>query len=444
MLDPEPVHYMWSILFLFLSSFIIFCQYCIVETPDLSIKKGDIPSQKSHLLKSILLSSRQFALSMRVGYSFFFMCYSYAFVGSIYTTPLVQGWYEHMEKWDILITVAIAIVSTLIQLTFGRGFPRRMALRASMKTTTFIVPVAKFFAVLFLPPAIFIENCVGLLMILTGGEFKEKRENVTEDEILMMLNVGEEHGTIEQSEKEMIHNVFDFGDRTASEIMTHRTEVVFCTTESTLSEIIKLGVQDGFSRLPVCGESSDDIVGILNTKDLLAMVTTPDKDFSVEKYMRKPIFVPQSTKCDDLFTQLNEEKTQIAIVVDEYGGTCGIVSMEDIIESVFGDIQDEYDDEEDESEKHSEHLFTLDGSMSIEDVEELLGCDLEQHNDQEYETIGGMMLGFLDNIPAPDDRPTVNIGDFDFTVKESNSRQILRILAVRNRHLVQSHTTTDE
>ncbi len=250
----------------------------------------------------------------------------------------------------------------------------------------------------------------------------------------MMVDVSEETGGIEAAEKEMILGVFDFADRTVDEIMTHRTDVTAAPEDATLEELVELAAEHGFSRIPIVGEDGlDDVLGILNVKDLLPLaVADRRKRFTLKGYLRPPFYVPESTKCRDLFAALNRQKTQIAVVVDEYGGTSGIVTMEDLLESIVGDIQDEYDNEEAEATAISQDRYTLDGDIDLMEVERLLGCSFAQcPNWDDYDTLGGLLIAMLDRIPAPGEHPSVEVEDIRFTVHKSNSRQILEVLAER-------------
>lgn len=256
-------------------------------------------------------------------------------------------------------------------------------------------------------------------------------ENTAEETIRMLVDVSEETGGIGQNEKEMINNIFEFDDRTASDLMTHRTDLAFIEKDCALDDIIELSCQKGYSRFPVCEEDIDSLIGILNVKDLLPLLldTKKRRTFKVSDYMRKPLFIPESTRCRDLFGMLNGEKTQIAVIVDEYGGTAGIVTMEDLLESIVGNIQDEYDNEPDEATALTDHSYTLDGDIDLIDAAHLLGCNLDSYTEEDYETLGGLIIGLLDHIPEPDEHPSVVIEGVQFTVAESSGRQILRVLA---------------
>ncbi len=287
---------------------------------------------------------------------------------------------------------------------------------------------------LFTPLAWFTEKMVALVLALFGIRDLDQPENVTEEEIRMMVDVGEETGGIEAAEKEMILGVFDFADRTVDEIMTHRTDVIAAAEDVTLEELVALAGEHGFSRIPVVGEDGlDDILGILNVKDLLPLaVADRRKRFSVKAYVRPPYYVPESTKCRDLFATFNQQKNQIAVVVDEYGGTSGIVTMEDLLESIVGDIQDEYDNEAQEITAISQDRYTLDGDVDLTEVSRLLGCSFEERSDwEDYDTLGGLLIAMLDRIPSPGEHPAVELDGVRFAVQKSNSRQILEVLAER-------------
>ena len=203
---------------------------------------------------------------------------------------------------------------------------------------------------------------------------------------------------------------------------------------SYVEELVALAGEHGFSRIPVVGEDGlDDILGILNVKDLLPLaVADRRKRFSVKAYVRPPYYVPESTKCRDLFATFNQQKNQIAVVVDEYGGTSGIVTMEDLLESIVGDIQDEYDNEAQEITAISQDRYTLDGDVDLTEVSRLLGCSFEERSDwEDYDTLGGLLIAMLDRIPSPGEHPAVELDGVRFAVQKSNSRQILEVLAER-------------
>lgn len=249
----------------------------------------------------------------------------------------------------------------------------------------------------------------------------------TEDEIRMLVDEGGKRGGIDQSEKEMIHNIFEFDDRTVDTMMAHRTEIVSIDLDTPLQEIIETALKSGYSRIPVCENDLDSIAGILYVKDLLALIgSDADKEsFTLKNYMREPLYVLESNSCMDVLSEFKAQKIQIAIVVDEYGGTSGLVTMEDLLETIVGNIQDEYDDEDEEIFELGENRYLVDGLTSLEDVDKYFGLKLSE--DEEFDTIGGYVVHRLGRIPALDEHPSVEVGGYRFIVSEMDERHVARL-----------------
>ena len=242
-----------------------------------------------------------------------------------------------------------------------------------------------------------------------GVEFNEVDTSATEKEIRQMVD----EGVIEDVQKEMINNVFEFDDRTADEVMTHRRDIVgIDLEEATLENITSIAIETGYSRLPLYKDDIDNIIGVIYVKDLLKF-TSCTGGFNAEETMRSPLYVPESIHCRDLFKQFKDKKMQMAVVVDEYGGTSGIVTMEDIVESIVGNIQDEYDDEEEEISQISENVYRFDGSVSIDEVAKLLDIEIEE---DEYDTLGGFLTHILGRIPEEDEKPEIVYKNATFNV----------------------------
>lgn len=251
-------------------------------------------------------------------------------------------------------------------------------------------------------------------------------DKITEQDILYLVNAGKEKGMIESSTCGMIENIFEFDDLNAGELMTHRTDMKAVEDTDPLSDAVDVFIETGYSRLPVFHEDVDNIVGLLYAKDLLQYVGGEiPADFKITDIAREAFYVPKSKNCSELFTEMTANKVQLAIVVDEYGGTEGLITMEDLIESIVGNIQDEYDNEEEEVKRLSDTIFTVDGAAGIDDVSELIGEELP--ND-DCETVAGLMLEALGEVPGDGDRPTVEIGGIKFTAAEIEDRRIARVL----------------
>lgn len=431
-MDPDTGCLLLSLLSLALGGLVVFCQNAIVGIPDNFLRHADPHTPHLAKVEKLLKSPRAFNASMRAAYTIFHLCFALFFAAYLYSLGLPLLTRQNPVVQALWIAGVVLLCSLLI-LIVSRGIPRRLASWMPTSAALAAAPLALVFSVAFAPIRLLVEFAVGCVVALLGADFREGEDSVTEEEIRMLVDVSEETGGIEQTEKEMINNIFEFDDRTAGEIMTHRTDLSFVEVDCTLDELIPLCMSHGFSRIPVAEDGIDNIVGILYVKDLLPMVLDAKKKrgFKVAKYMRKPLYVPGSTRCRDLFEKLNGGHTQIAVVVDEYGGTAGIVTMEDLLESIVGNIQDEYDNEIEEATAVTADSYNLDGDIDLSEVSSLMDCNLEQYIDDGYETIGGLLIGLLDRIPENGEHPTVTIDKVDFTVEDANERQILRVFAQR-------------
>lgn len=264
---------------------------------------------------------------------------------------------------------------------------------------------------------------------LFGAKNDEEKQAQTEEEILSLVEEGQEKGLIEDDTKNIIENVFDFDDTVAYEIMTHRRDMTTLEDTDSLAEVVRVAVDSGHSRIPVYHEDIDNIIGMLYVKDLLPFVgKAAPADFRLRSILRPALFVPRTKDCRSLFGYMQKHRTQIAIVVDEYGGTEGIISLEDLIEDILGNIRDEYDDEEDEVRLIDEGKFTVDGAMSVSDVEELTGTEL---SDSDSETIAGFILDKLGRIPGADEQPFVESNGLRLTALHTDDRRITEVLIER-------------
>jgi putative hemolysin len=281
----------------------------------------------------------------------------------------------------------------------------------------------------FKPFIAFLTVSTNIVVRMFGFDPNASEENVTEEEILMMVDAGEEKGVIEESQKEMINNIFEFDDIVASDVMTHRTDIVAVEITDDYKELLEKTLEAGYSRIPVYEEDLDNIKGIIYVKDLLPYVGKKiPSTVTLQELMREAMFVPETKRCRDLFGEMTEKHLQMVIVADEYGGVAGIVTIEDLIESIMGNIQDEFDDEQEDIEQISEDIFNIDGTSDIKDVEELLDIEFPEG---EYDTVAGYVMSVLGRIPEADEHPVVNCEGFAFTVAEMDDRRIVRIMAER-------------
>ncbi len=243
-----------------------------------------------------------------------------------------------------------------------------------------------------------------------------------------MVDVGEEKGSIEEEEKELINNVFEFNDKTVSEVMIHRTEVYAIDVNSKIEDILGDLKAYKYSRIPVYDETIDDIVGVLFIKDFLASVYTK-KEIKIKKLMRPAYFVSEGKPINEFFKEMQRDKQQLAIVVDEYGGTAGIITMEDMIEELVGNIFDEYDDVEKDYEKLDENTYMIDGSVSIFDLRKILGVDIPEGD---YDTLSGYLIELLGRIPQDNEKPVIETKRVTYKIEEYEDKRILWVKACKN------------
>ena len=289
--------------------------------------------------------------------------------------------------------IATGILTFLI-LIFGEVTPKTMAtIKADSMSLTAAAPIG--FLMKILTPVIFIINKLSLgLMFLLHVNIKDAQKKMTEEELRTIVDVSQENGVIEHEERDMIHNLFDFGDAEAKEIMVPRIDMTFVQADATYQEVLDIFRQDMFTRLPVYEDSTDNVIGI-NMKDFLLQNDTPE--FSVRNLLREPYFTYEHKNTADLFLEMRKSSISLAIVLDEYGVTAGLITLEDLLEEIVGEIRDEYDaDEEDDITRISDREFYVLGSANLNDDSEALSLHFTS---DDYDTIGGYCLGLLDHLP---------------------------------------------
>lgn len=357
--------------------------------------------------------------------------------GKMLSAILIGNNIVNLSASSLATTIAIDIfgsagagiatgVLTILVLIFGEISPKTMATYRAEKISLRFGPIIWVLMVV-LTPVIFIVNKFAMAFLrLFGVRSGEKPAAMTESELRTIVDVGHESGIIETEEKEMINNMFDFGDTMAKEVMVPRVDMTYARLDSTFDELMAIFREDKFTRLPICEDSADDIVGILNMKDLF--LNADKENFSVQKLMREPFFTYEQKNTAELFLEMRESSFSMAIVLDEYGVTSGLITLEDLLEEIVGDIRDEYDADEDETLKQlSPTEYLVEGSMNLEDLNDMLDLNLRS---EDYDSVGGYMIGLLDHIPALRESVTTKDGlYFQVTWKEKNriSKIYLRI-----------------
>ncbi|GIM29351.1 membrane protein [Clostridium polyendosporum] len=319
--------------------------------------------------------------------------------------------------------VAIATgIMTVLVLIFGEITPKSLAKQKSEAVALRVIkPIS--FIVIILKPFVWIFSQISALFIkLLGGDVDRSQPFITQEELKTMVGVSEEEGVLEVEEKEMIFNVFEFGDLLVKDVMVQRVNIIAVDTEVSYEEIIKVIKTEQFSRIPVYNETIDDIVGILNVKDLI-LVDRDNSEFSVKNYMRDPFYTFEFKKITELFREMKKTRNHIAVVLDEYGGTVGIVTIEDLVEEIVGEIEDEYDDESDkEIEVIKEDEYVVDGSARLHDISDLIGVNMES---EEFDSVGGFVIGQLGRMPEMNEE--VHYENMKFIVEEIDKNRIKKV-----------------
>jgi len=293
---------------------------------------------------------------------------------------------------DLGVGIATGFV-VIVLLVFGEIGPKIYAARASDSFALTIAPIILFLSRLLTPVIWLVERVSPSLGI--GKDITEP--GITEEEIKEWIDVGKEEGTIEQGEQDMLYSVLEFADTTAREIMTPRVNVILMEDTVSFEEAIRIFNETGFSRIPVYHEQIDNITGILNVKDVFSAMVSRRKDSDIKEVMYDPMFVPETQKIDDLLKELQVHRVQMAVVIDEYSSFVGIVTVEDILEELVGDIMDEFDKEEPEVQELAPGVYVVDAQMWVEDINDRIGLTLPI--DESYETVGGLIIDRLGHLP---------------------------------------------
>ena len=414
-----------------INAFFAATEIAFISLNDAKIEKqAKEGNKKAKQIKKMLREPSKFLATIQIGITLAGFLSS-AFAADAFAddlAPMLQNLMPlGLAAWRNISIILITIILSYFSLIFGELVPKRLAMRNSEKIAFGTIGIIRTISIITAP-------FVKLLTASTNGVSKlfgisgTDEETVTEEEIRMMVDVGEEKGSIKEEEKELINNVFEFNDKVVSEIMIHRKDIYAIDINSDIDNILKELDEYKYSRIPVYEENIDNIVGMLFIKDLLANVNKKEK-VKIAKIIREPYFVSENKPIDELFRDLQKNKHQLAIVLDEYGGTAGLVTMEDIIEELVGNIFDEYDEEEKEFEKIDDNTFLISGSVSIHDLRKILGVEIPEG---EYDTLSGYLIELLGRIPLDDEKPVIETKRVTYKIEDYEEKRILWVKACRN------------
>ena len=432
--DPGPATIIFQVLILFvlilINAFFAMSEIAIISLNDAKIEKmAEDGHKKAKMIKKLTKNSSNFLSTIQIGVTLAGFLTS-ASAAQSFATMIADAL---SPKWTALpynfilglATVVITILVSYFSLVLGELVPKKIAMQKPEKVSFAVAKTLLVFSKIVKPFVKILSLSTNGVVRLFGLDPNAGDEVVTEEEIRMMVDVGEEKGVIESEQKEMINNIFEFDDIDVADIMTHRTDMECIEVDEPLQAILPIAIESGHSRIPVYDDDPDNIIGVVYVKDLLPYVgTTIPKSKTLRHIMRKAMYIPESKNCGELFNEMTEKKIQMAIVIDEYGGTAGIVTLEDLLEAIVGNIQDEYDNEDEEISVIDETTFTIDGITDIEEVEEELDIKLPEGD---YDTLGGFIISELGFLPEDGEMNTVEYNGIEFTVLNVEDRRIGKV-----------------
>lgn len=425
-----------QLIFLFililLNAYFAATEIAFISLNDTKIEKqAKEGNKKAKQIKKMLKNPSKFLATIQIGITLAgFLSSAFAsetFAGML--APILNKWmpFISLYAWQNISIIIITIILSFFTLVFGELVPKRLAMKYYEKIAFATIGVIKAISVITAPFVKLLTWSTNVISKIFGvGEQEE--EIVTEEEIKMMVDQGEEKGSIEENEKELINNVFEFNDIIASEIMTYRTDIYAIEINENLYEILDEIDEFKYSRIPVYEDTIDNIRGILFLKDILKLVSM-NKKIKISDIMRKAYFVPETKPIDEIFEELQSNKMQMAIIIDEYGGTAGLLTMEDILEELVGNIFDEYDDVEIEYKKIDDNTYLIEGSVTLNDLKKILNIELPEGD---YETLSGYLIDKLGRLPEDEDYPVIEDEYLTYKIEEYEDKRIKWVKVCKN------------
>jgi putative hemolysin len=412
-----------------INAFFAATEISIISLKELNVeKKAGEGDKKAKQILSIIKEPSKFLATIQVGITFTsFFTSAEAAVGlsDKFGNFLKSTHLAIISSYSSKIAfVAITIIISLISLIFGELIPKRIALAKSELIANKAIGVIRIVNIIGKPMVEFLTIITNFILKLILGNDTKKEEEITEEEIRMMINVGEEKGIFHEMETKMINSIFEFDDITAADIMTPRPDIVALNINSTFEEAIKIITEEKYSRIPVYNENIDNVVGILYTKDIIDYMAfkTQEVTFDIRNFTREPFFVTEYIKIDSLLKEMQKKNVHICVVIDEYGTTAGIATIEDMLEQIVGNIFDEFDDREEEVNIKGDHEFEIDGGINMSELNELLESDYEEN----YDTVSGLILDTLGRFPKEDEE--IEIDGYNFKILSVEKKRIKKLL----------------
>lgn len=345
-----------------------------------------------------------------------------------FSTYVIQWFDSSLSFIEPLVIIVVALILLVFHVVFGQMVPRRLANKYPEKLAYGVIGFISFMTKVTYPVVWLLELISSLIGRIFGLDPNDSERKMTEEEIRTIVEASGKMGNIDEEESEMIQNIFDFSDTNVEEIMTHRTEISALNVRSTKSQVLHHVQNEQFTRYPVFEGDIDHIIGILHVKDLLKYIDNTEEKFSIRSLIRPPYFIPDSKKTSELFKEMQKTKNHIAVALDEYGGTAGIVTIEDLLEEIVGNIFDEYDEVDDEIKQIEEGIYEIDGLCNINDVEDSIEAGLPI---EDYDTLSGFILGQLGRFPAEDEAIMIEFHGFTYEVLDTEDKVISKVRVTR-------------
>jgi len=415
-----------------LNAFFAGSEIALISLNDNKVKKlADSGDKKAKLLYNLLSEPSRFLATIQIGITLAgFLASAFAaenFAGRL-TSSLISFGVPIPQR--LLGTISLIVITLLLSyftLVFGELVPKRLALqKAEFISMLAIVPLT-FLSKFSSPFVKLLTLSTNTIVKLFGLDPNSDDKSITEEEIRMMIEVSKAEGKIQETESFMINNVFEFDNKTVSDIFTHRTDIVAISIDTPLKEVVEFVSAQQYTRFPIYKGNTDNIIGVLHVKDLMPYLVNNNNDtFILTDIIREPYFVLESTKIDTVFKDMQKNNVHLAVAIDEYGGTDGIITIEDLIEEIVGNIFDEYDNPESEDEIHivSDNTYLVSGTVNLYKIEDLLKIELPT---EEYDTLSGFIIGQLGYIPRKDEKPNIEINNFNFKVEKMKHNRIQKV-----------------
>ncbi|WP_017727796.1 hemolysin family protein [Halalkalibacterium ligniniphilum] len=421
------------IILIILNAFFAASEIALISLNDNKVKiMAESGDKKAQLLHHLLSEPSRFLATIQIGITLAGFLAS-AFAADSFATPFAEMLYSMGVPLSprLLSTFSVIFITLILSyftLVLGELVPKRLALQKAEAISLFAVSPLTFLSKISSPFVKLLTVSTNMLVRLFGVDPNAEDNNITEEEIRMMVDAGEEKGSIQETEKVMINNIFEFDNKTVSDIMTHRLNIIAIPIDYQLMETVKLVNVERYTRFPVYEDNIDNIVGILHAKDLIQFVEDCDENrFNIRELIREPFFVLESKRIDALFQDMQKNKIHMAIALDEYGGTDGIVTIEDVIEEIVGNIFDEYDEVEMEVveiEVLDDHTYLMAGTTNLYEVENILKINLPI---EEFDTLSGFVINQLGYIPTEEEHSVIEYNNVTFTVEEISERRIIKV-----------------